>query len=386
MINENKGGMVLPKARQPRVLDLFSGCGGMSWGLHKAGFEIIGGIDTWAQALRTFEFNHPNAKIIERDISGLKTSEVMQLLNLDVEDLEVLVGGPPCQGFSKNQTASNRFIEDPRNQLYKDFMRFVKDLKPKVVIMENVAEIYNAFDGYVRKEVIETFNKLGYSVNVKVLTAADYGVPQKRRRCIFLAVRGNLVPEFPTPTHSVSEDQDALFPVNTYVSAWEAIKGLPKPSDEPDALVKYTDKPSSTFEEWVRNPTKTVANHYIHPLQPTQTKRYLALKPGQDIRHLPKNLRPKSGYSGAYGRLDFTSVAPTITRWVFHPGSGRYGHPKEPRIITMREAARLQSFTDDFFFTGSKNEIAGQIGNSVPPLLMFSLAPTIKRLLNNLNS
>jgi DNA (cytosine-5)-methyltransferase 1 len=134
-------------------------------------------------------------------------------------------------------------------------------------------------------------------------------------------------------------------------------------------------------QKWVNNPEGKVSNHFVHKMQPKQVERYKALQPGEDIRHLPDHLRPKSGFSGAYGRLDFKSVAPTITRWVFHPGSGRYGHPQEPRVLTMREAARLQSFTDDFEFIGTKNEIAGQIGNSVPPLLMFSLAPTILELI-----
>lgn len=370
----------------PKVLDLFSGCGGMSWGLHKAGFEIIGGIDIWHQALETFKFNHPDATIIEGDISDIKTNMVMKKLGLKKSELDVLIGGPPCQGFSKNQTALNRFIDDPRNQLYKEYMRFVADLKPKVVVMENVAEIYNAFDGKVRSEIIETFNKLGYKISVKILTAADYGVPQKRRRCIFLAVRSNVVPIFPEPTHTPEVNMDMLIPLPMYVSAWEAIRDLPKPTKSPDGIIKHDQEAKNAFGKWVQNPENLISNHFVHTMSPTQIQRYESLKPGEDIRHLPDNLRPKSGYSGAYGRLDFENVAPTITRWVFHPGSGRYGHPVEPRVVTMREAARLQSFTDEFEFAGTKNEIAGQIGNSVPPLLMFALAPTIKKLLKSVGS
>lgn len=376
----------MAKQQGPKVLDLFSGCGGMSWGLHKAGFQIIAGIDVWHQALQTFEFNHPDAEIFEGDISELSTKKIMKDLGLKKGELDVLIGGPPCQGFSKNQTASNRFIEDPRNQLYKEYMRFVTDLRPKVVVMENVAEIYNAFGGEVRNEVIETFEDLGYKVSIQVLTAADYGVPQKRRRCIFLAVRGKQVPIFPEPTHVAVSKGDMLFPLPQYVSAWEAIKDLPKPTKEAEASLVCVHEPETEFENWVKNPKNLIHNHFVHKMQPTQVERYKSLRPGEDIRHLPARLRPKSGFSGAYGRLDFKSVAPTITRWVFHPGSGRYGHPKVPRVLTMREAARLQSFTDDFVFVGTKNEIAGQIGNSVPPLLMFALAPSIKKLLKGVTS
>ena len=365
----------------PKVLDLFAGCGGMSWGLHKAGFQVIGGIDIWEQALKTFQFNHPDAQVFLGDIAELSTLEVMKLLGLKKGQLDVLMGGPPCQGFSKNQTAANRFIEDPRNQLYKEFMRFVSDLLPKVVVMENVAEIYNAFEGKVRNEIIENFEALGYRLEIKVLTASDFGIPQKRRRCIFLATRGEIDPVFPQPTHISETKSGSLFDLPTHVSAWDAIGNLPKPTTDPKEKLLSNSIPKTEFEKWVNNPEGKVSNHFVHKMQPKQVERYKALQPGEDIRHLPDHLRPKSGFSGAYGRLDFKSVAPTITRWVFHPGSGRYGHPQEPRVLTMREAARLQSFTDDFEFIGTKNEIAGQIGNSVPPLLMFSLAPTILELI-----
>jgi DNA (cytosine-5)-methyltransferase 1 len=254
----------MAKQRGPKVLDLFSGCGGMSWGLHKAGFEIIAGIDVWHQALQTFELNHPNAEIFEGDISELSTKGVMKKLGLKKGELDVLIGGPPCQGFSKNQTASNRFIEDPRNQLYKEYMRFVTDLRPKVVVMENVAEIYNAFGGEVRNEIIETFEDLGYKVSVQVLTAADFGVPQKRRRCIFFAVRGKQVPIFPEPTHVAVAKGDMLFPLPQYVSAWEAIKDLPKPTKEADASLICLQEPETEFGKWVKNPKNLIHNHFVH--------------------------------------------------------------------------------------------------------------------------
>ena len=372
--------------KSPTVLDLFSGCGGMSWGLHKAGFRVIGAIDNWPVALKTFQHNHPDAEIFDGDIRDLSADHVMEVLGLEPGQLDVLVGGPPCQGFSKNVPAAYRFLFDERNQLFRDYMRFVEALLPKVVVMENVAELFNAYDGAVREEVCDWLASLGYEVEVRVVTASKYGVPQKRRRVIFLASQTGVRPRFPAETHGTPEDtEDALFnELKPFVSAWEAIRDLPQHEEgQGKPLESHVTKPETEFQEWARSGATEVTNHVARPVKPTQRARYAALLPGQGIKDLPPQLRPKSGYSGAYGRLDQKMVAPTITRWVFHPGSGRYGHPVVPRIITMREAARLQSFTDDFEFLGTHNDVAGQIGNAVPPLLMYAFAPEIRRLLGS---
>jgi len=263
-------------------------------------------------------------------------------------------------------------------------MRFVEELLPKVVVMENVAELFNAYGGAVRDEICDWLSSLGYMVEAQTITASRYGVPQKRRRVIFLASRTGIAPRFPSETHGGAGDEDAaLFStLKPFVSAWEAIRDLPQNQEgQGEPLEKHVTEPETEFQRWARSGASTVANHVARPIQPKQRARYAALLPGQGIKDLPPHLRPKSGYSGAYGRLDREMVAPTITRWVFHPGSGRFGHPVIPRIITMREAARLQSFTDDFEFLGTHNDVAGQIGNAVPPLLMYAFAPEIRRLL-----
>lgn len=371
----------MPK-KSPTVLDLFSGCGGMSWGLHKAGFVVIGAVDSWPVALKSFQHNHPDAEIFDGDIREITTDHVMTTLGLTPGSLDVLVGGPPCQGFSKNVPAAYRFLLDERNQLFRDYMRFVEGLLPKVVVMENVAELYNAYDGAVREEIVMWLEELGYVVDVRVVNASHYGVPQKRRRVIFLAGRTGLAPKFPEPTHGQPEDDGLFATRQPLVSAWEALEDLPRLNEgEGDQVLRHKERSLSQFQEWARSGSLAVTNHIARPVKPKQRARYAALLPGQAHADLPDHLRPKSGYSGAYGRLDKTMVAPTITRWVFHPGSGRYGHPDVPRIITMREAARLQSFTDDYEFLGTHNDIAGQIGNAVPPLLMYSFAPEIRRLL-----
>jgi DNA (cytosine-5)-methyltransferase 1 len=362
----------------PKVFDIFSGCGGMSWGLHKAGFEVIGALDNWQTALNTFALNHPKAKIFCGDIREFDIRKIREDLGLKQGELDCLVGGPPCQGFSKNVPSTYRFLEDSRNQLFNDYLNFVEVFYPKVAVMENVAEIYNAFDGSVRKQIIDRLESLGYDVEVKILFGPDYGIPQRRSRCFFLASRTGVKPCFPNPTHTKSSVENLFEKSTKYVSAWEAINDLPELENGEGAnQMDYDKKPSNDFQKFMRNGNSVLYDHITRELKGVQIERIKSIKAGQGIKDLPKHIRPKSGYSGAYGRLDFTNVAPTITRWVFHPGSGRYGHPKNDRLITIREAARIQCFTDDFKFTGTYIEKAHQIGNAVPPLFMFRLAETI---------
>ena len=346
----------------------------MSWGLHKAGFKVIAGIDNWDIALKTFVHNHPVAKAYSTDIRQLPPEQVMKDLGLKKGDLDCLVGGPPCQGFSKNVPASYRYLEDPRNQLFRDYLTYVQAFLPKTLVMENVAELYNAFDGSIRDEIVASLKDLGYKVQVQVIHTADYGVPQKRRRCVFFASRTGAEPQFPTATHKK----------DTYLSAWSAISDLPSiEHGSGEDEMEYAVKPLNEYQLMMRDKSNKVLNHKSRALKEKQYLRMASLKAGQAHKDLPPELRPKAGYSGAYGRLDFESPAPTITRWVFHPGSGRYGHPKDIRTITMREAARLHSFSDDFEFLGSYSEQAGQIGNAVPPLLMKIFANNIKACLTS---
>lgn len=165
------------------VLDLFCGCGGMSWGLAKKGFNIVAGLDIWEIALKTYQYNHINAKTLQLDVADADPIEVLKQIGQKPENIDVIIGGPPCQGFSKNTPASGRFLDDPRNQLYKAFLRFVKCIQPKVVILENVVEIYNAFDGIVRQEIVSTLEEWGYRVKVQKIDMSHYGIPQRRRRC-----------------------------------------------------------------------------------------------------------------------------------------------------------------------------------------------------------
>lgn len=364
---------------KPTVIDLFSGCGGMSWGLHKAGFNVIAGIDQWDRALNTFQLNHPTACAIKADMFNLDPFWVMKQVGLEQGALDCLIGGPPCQGFSKNVPAAYRFLTDPRNQLFRDFLRFVAAMSPKVVVMENVAEIYNAYQGTVRQEITESLEKLGYKVEVAVLFAPDYGVPQRRRRCFFFASRTEIPPAFPPPTFGPEKVSTLFGDIKQYRSAWSAISDLPAlENGEGYEPMEYDKESENEYQAKMRQDSKVLYDHITRTLNEKQYTRIASLKPGEGIKDLPEEMKPKSGYSGAYGRLDFDMIAPTITRWVFHPGSGRFCHPSEVRLLTIREAARLQSFSDDFRFTGTYIEKSHQVGNAVPPLIMEGMATNIK--------
>lgn len=356
--------MIENRANKYNVLDLFCGCGGMSWGLHKKGFNIVAGIDIWDIALKTYKLNHTDAMIFNQDISVIDPEYILEQVNLPPEEIDVIIGGPPCQGFSKNTPASWRFLEDPKNQLYKSYLHFVEIIKPKVVIIENVAEIYNAYGGTVRDEIINTLSSWGYDIDVKIINMSYYGIPQKRRRCFFFASRIGM-PVFPNESA-------------TQVSAWGSISDLPVVEQgDGNEEMPYTSDATNPYQVHMRKDSNAVWNHIARIMKPLQTARIASIEPGQGLKDMPLELQVKGGYSGAYGRLDYDSVAPTITRWVFHIGSGRFAHPREVRGLTMREAARIQSFSDDFHFLGSFNDQAGQIGNAVPPLFMEQLADNI---------
>lgn len=362
--------LVLSMKEKYNVLDLFCGCGGMSWGLARKKFNILAGIDSWDTALKTYTHNHKMSKGINIDLSAVEPSTLLDMLGVSKNNIDVMIGGPPCQGFSKNVPASWRFFEDPRNQLYKTYLKYVEIIYPKIVVIENVAELYNAFEGSIRDEILTILRNVGYAVKVKIIDMSLYGIPQKRRRCFFFASRVG-TPFFP-------KERSAL------ISAWSAISDLPVVQQgEGYNGMPYSHEPENSYQKYMRKNSDTVYNHIANTMKELQTARLASIGPGQGLKDMPAELQVKSGYSGAYGRLDYTSVAPTITRWVFHIGSGRFAHPREVRGLTMREAARIQSFSDDFHFIGSRNEQAGQIGNAVPPLFMEQLAQNIYDALEN---
>ena len=245
-----------------------------------------------------------------------------------------------------------------------------------------VAEMKNGFDGQYTDEVISRLEAAGYSVSHAVLNAADYGVPQRRRRAFFLANRVGRKLHIPRPTHMAKPATPLLINEPQHVSVWEAIGDLPSlKHGEGEAWTPYATEFQSEYQRAMRNGGGIVRNHIARKLQPTQHERLASIGPGQGHKDLPPHLQVKSGYSGAYARLTKDMIAPTITRWVFHPGSGRWGHPVDARVLSIREVARIQGFPDSYEFVGTYTQQAGQLGNAVPPLLAAKLVKDIDRQL-----
>jgi DNA (cytosine-5)-methyltransferase 1 len=373
-----------------KTIDLFSGAGGLTTGFHLAGFETLCAIDSNKKALATYQHNYPNTKVIHQDIREVNPSELRHNLGLEREQLKAIIGGPPCQGFSRNIPAEYRYIDDPQNQLYKSFLNFVKEFKPLYVIMENVPEILTAYQGLFKYQITNQLESLGYKVISSSLNAAKYGVPQTRSRAFFIASLERLI-VLPNPTHNdddikvKSKNKESSYQTNLLksnsspiVTVKDAIGDLPELNagqkyDED----RYPSDPQTSYQTLIRHNSSKITNHIARALSSIQMSRVKLLKEGQDARNLPPELAPKKHYSGAYGRLYWDQPAKTITRWVFHPGSGRFFHPTQDRTITIREAARLHSYPDTFHFLGTYTEMASQIGESVPPLLAKTIAECI---------
>lgn len=372
-----------------KIIDLFAGAGGLTTGFHLAGFESLCAIDLDAKALATYKHNYSGSKIVHQDIRKVDPLDLRSWLGLQKEELTALIGGPPCQGFSRNIPADYRYLHDSRNQLYRTFLEFVKEFRPLYVVIENVPEILKAYGGVIRYEITEQLESQGYKVTSASLNSANYGVPQTRTRAFFLASLNKSL-QFPEPTHSGDLRSDyrtkkscnqltLLKPnVSSLVTVRDAIGDLPSLEAGQEYHQEiYPLPPQTPYQAIIRNGSAKLTNHVARALSPIQMSRALVLSEGQDARDLPPELAPKKHYSGAYGRLYWDKPARTITRWVFHPGSGRFFHPTQNRTITIREAARLHSYPDNFHFLGTYTDMASQIGESVPPLLGKVIAETI---------
>jgi DNA (cytosine-5)-methyltransferase 1 len=372
-------------ASDPKAVDLFCGCGGISVGLQLSGFEVIAGIDIEKKYLASFVHNFPKAHAMNTDISTISPEEFMRTIGIVPGELDLLVGGPPCQGFSKNVPRKNRYLEDPKNLLVKSFLDYCEVIQPKMILMENVAEMKNGFEEVYSQEIINRLEEEGYTITTAILNSADYGIPQRRRRAFFLANRYGIQFVPPKPTHAArikgGHNCFGIFS-KPHVSVWEAIGDLPSVEHgKGNESTRYATTPQNAFQELLRHGKQDVKNHIARKLADKQYQRIASISPGQGHKDLPTHLQTKGGFSGAYGRLTKDMIAPTITRWVFHPGSGRWGHPVDVRTLTIREAARIQSFPDSFEFVGSYTDQAGQIGNAVPPLLVQAIVQCMKNQL-----
>lgn len=369
------------------LLDLFCGAGGLTTGFELENFKSLCAVDINKDALVTYAKNFKSANVICDDIRKIAPFDLRLSLGLKKESLSIIIGGPPCQGFSRNVPAGYRYLNDPKNLLYNTYLDFVDEFRPLYVVMENVPEILNAYDGVVRNQIVQSLSAMGYNVSYMSLNAAFYGVPQTRSRAFFIGCLASTIVDTPKQTHYGNvrslKQADIQLPISNVlkplVTVSDAISDLP-PLNAGDEYTgnKYPNRATSEYQKILRVGSTTLVNHMAKKLSPVQLARAKSLKEGQDARDLPKELAPKKYYSGAYGRLYWNKPSRTITKWVFHPGSGRFFHPTQHRTITIREAARLHSYPDKFHFTGSYTKMAAQIGESVPPLLAKVIASSIK--------
>lgn len=343
---------ISPQLKKPTVVDLFSGCGGLSYGLEEAGFNVVLGTDHWAPSLETFKYNHPEAETLLADVSKLTGDEIRAVTK---QEIDVVVGGPPCQGFS---LSGPRKFYDKRNRLYLDFIRLVKELEPRAFVIENVPGLAGLFGGKVKEKIVDEFSKLGYSVNAKILNASDYGVPQNRRRIVFVGLKGKKQFQFPEPTHE-----------NTKITVREAISDLPLLNKELGSEeMEYPPKQFSAYQELMKNGSKKLYNH-VASQHIKQTVDIIALVPeGGNYKSLPKHLQGMRNFHVAWTRLHRDKSSSTIDT-----GHRHHFHPTANRVPTVREAARIQSFPDTFKFLGTKTSQYQQVGNAVPPLLAAAI-------------
>lgn len=363
---------------KPKVLDLFCGAGGLSWGFEKVGFEVSWGLDNWKSAVDTFKANHPKAKVYQVDITRVNDSQLKEWF----KGVSVIVGGPPCQGFS---TAGKRALDDPRNKLVKEFLRVVTALLPDAFVMENVEGFTNFNKGALVLELIEEFERLNYSLTYGVLDAVNYGVPQRRKRFFLIGSKGRR-PSLPEPSHRGNDKNGELL--------WEELKPpltfKDATSDLPlieagEKAEEYAAPPQNEYQANMRNGCSKLTLHEAPKHKPYMVELIKCIPQGKSafdiMNEIPEELRPTSGYPNSYKRIKPDEPAPTITRNFTTPSSANCIHPFAHRALTLREGARIQSFPDSYEFVGSFTGKRLLIGNAVPPLLSLAVAKSIAKSL-----
>lgn len=345
---------------KPKVIDLFAGVGGLSLGFEKNGFDVVLANEYDASIATAYKKNHVKTKMIVGDITNL---DLEQILSPYVGKVDVVIGGPPCQGFS--QKGQRKTIHDERNFLFKYYVKVVELIRPKYFVMENVPNLLTAEKGYFKHEIEELFYKLGYHLNMGVLNAADFGVPQNRRRAVIIGKQKSDAPALPTPT-------------NTPVTVWDAISDLAYlSSGEGCEEQEYQLNPETDYEKMLRGDSVILHNHIATKHSSLALERLALIPPNSGREVLPEKHLTKSIYSGTWTRMRKDEISVTITTRFDTPSSGKFTHPFLNRAITVREAARIQSFPDNFVFCGNKGSQMKQVGNAVPPLLAGAIAKVI---------
>lgn len=368
-------------------IDLFSGCGGMTLGFHWAGFKSILASDIDENCKKTFTRNFPKTPFLCGDLASFKKSDFDA--HIGSKEVDVIIGGPPCQGFSLANKRRNKISEDPRNKLFYEFVKTIEWYNPKSFVMENVKGLLSMQSGEVIKLIIQEFEKAGssgYEVKMKVLKASDFGVPQSRERVIIIGIRKDLhlIPQFPEKC------------ISKEVTVEEAISDLPiLHAGEGDDILPYSKEPKNDYQKRMRKVSKLVYNHIAMRHTRRLIERFEAIKPGQNLldvwdshgavqRGNPSE-KSQIKFSQNNLRLFADRPAPTIAASF----QSNFIHPVLNRNFTAREGARLQSFPDHFIFEGMRTKMSWekglsqyqQIGNAVPPLMAYEIAKVLEEQL-----
>lgn len=346
------------------AIDLFAGCGGLSKGFMDAGFDIIVGVDNDQAALNTFAKNHNGAAALNADLSKQETFDEIKKIAGERE-IDVIIAGPPCQGFS---LTGPRNFDDVRNKLYLAVIEIVKQYKPKGFIIENVPGMATLYEGQIKDEILKRFKRMGYNIECRILCAADYGVPQRRRRLIFMGVREDMgKPHFPAP----------VFDEAHYRTCRDAISDLPKRIDElGEETDIYNSEPVTEYQKLMRG-SCTVLHNHVATNHKQFVKDTIALVPeGGNYKDLPPGWGESRKLHMAWTRLDGNAPSRTVDT-----GHRNIFHYELNRIPTVREDARIQSFPDSFVFTGTKTQQSRQVGNAVPPLMGYALGKELKKII-----
>ncbi len=341
-----------------KVLDIFAGVGGFSDGFRQCGFDISGAIEIDETIAHSLQQNHIKTKVFNNNIENIEPS----MIKNEIGNIDIIIGGPPCQGFSLR--GKREGLNDKKNFLFKKFIYFVEQLRPKYFVMENVPAILTDQNGYFKDEIIKSFENLQYSITVGILNASDFGVPQHRKRAIFLGkLNGNI---------KLPESK------KKHVSVWDAISDLAYlESSQGDFETDYKLSAKTSYQKQLRSKSKKLYNHKATNHSEIAIDRLKRIPPEKGKEYLVEKI--SSTFGKTWGRLEKNKPSPTIVTRFDTPSNGKNSHPYLNRAITPREAARIQSFSDDFIFYGHKTSIIKQIGNAVPPILSKAIADHIKR-------
>lgn len=384
-----------------KSIDLFAGAGGLSCGLKQAGFLPLLANELVPQYAETYKLNHPDTEMLVGDVRQVCEMNLKAMLGVNEGEIDLVAGGPPCQGFSIN--APIRSLEDDRNHLFKDFLRVVSAIKPKAVLIENVPGIISMGKGTVVEQIYKELQGLDYNVKHLILFAGHYGVPQMRFRTVFIGIRGRkdsiLFPEPEYNARAVANFTGAqelcmfvppLFAhqLKPQTTVWDALSDLPDISNgQTTSPTEYRSSPENDYQNYLRIDEKELSAHYCAKIAEINLERLKHIPQGGSWRDIPVDLLPaglkrarRSDHTKRYGRLHPDALCSTVLTKC-DPHWGSFFHPTQNRVISVREAARIQSFPDSYRFTGSITQQYEQVGNAVPPLLGRAIGFQIARML-----